>query len=359
MADMAKFDANAVDFWSGHGRNFLRTMGIRKDPSEKVLPWSERGMGPQPVQVAPAPAMQLAPSHESSLGIQPTAPRQQVVTQQTPQGIITRFNGDGTKTLSLNQADGGTGRMTMSATAPTGRGIRQSAQAVSAPAYDFQGSSADKARFMRAPASNGETRGYDVSGLNPVMQGYTVNGTPAVGGPPKYRGPESGLGWKTRAKLYDTEMEAYNKATGLNAALDIEQMREAGAGSRALLAAEGVNAGIRQKGDQFALEQQRLGMVDKSTQELQAAQAANQTAQAARGKFIKLKVPDGVDEFGTPKFREVAVDPNKPDTVVDPAGGMRAKEVPAMPTDKKQLSVGQAYLLPNGKKATWDGKQFN
>lgn len=72
---------------------------------------------------------------------------------------------------------------------------------------------------------------------------------------PKYmskdEGIAQGLGWKGRLAKYQADLDSYNKATGNQNALDVEAMREAGAGRRALLQAQGVN-------DQNAIAQQRL-----------------------------------------------------------------------------------------------------
>jgi hypothetical protein len=82
-------------------------------------------------------------------------------------------------------------------------------------------------------------------------------------GMPKYLGPESGLGWQTRLGLYREQVDAYNRATGNAVAMDLEAMRESGAGNRALLQAKGVNdsndiARQRLAGD-MQLNQSRMG----------------------------------------------------------------------------------------------------
>lgn len=125
-------------------------------------------------------------------------------------------------------------------------------------AYSFQGSAADAVKFgapVARPAPTRSMLGEQSGDYRDVRDRYEAAKAKASLATPQYLGPESGLGWKTRAKLYDTQMDAYNKATGNQTSMDIEAMREAGAGQRALLAASG-------EGERSALERQRLGMAE-------------------------------------------------------------------------------------------------
>ena len=120
--------------------------------------------------------------------------------------------------------------------------------------YSFQGSAADAARFG-APVSRPAPTVATQAASEPLM--YRQIRDDRGGGSevevPKYLGPESGLGWQTRMKKYEAELDAYNKATGNRAQMDIEAMRQAGAGRQSLLQAQGIS-------ERNAIDRQRLGM---------------------------------------------------------------------------------------------------
>jgi len=115
---------------------------------------------------------------------------------------------------------------------------------------------------------------------------------------PKYKGVESGLGWKTRLGIYKEDMDAYNKATGNQTAMDIEQMRESGAGSRAQMAAkvqtDQNNLSVRGQdiqNQQFGEQQERLGALDEL--DIQGKQGALDDASIMReARNTLLKNPN-------------------------------------------------------------------
>lgn len=142
--------------------------------------------------------------------------------------------------------------------------------------YSFHGTAADGAAFMEPTGVNANSLAAMKDQFNRMNPEYIPAAKPAPAmEAPKYLGPESGLGWKTRAKIYGDQMDAYNRATGNKTALDVEGMREAGAGSRAALVAQGVmekNAIDRQQVDQVG-QQFREGAALRGT-ELEAKQLA-------------------------------------------------------------------------------------
>ena len=103
--------------------------------------------------------------------------------------------------------------------------------------YSFEGSGADFAKFAQRPtrpAQNGSNVSNEPMLYQQVRDRYESNSMDL----PKYLGPESGLGWQTRLKKYEADIDAYNKATGNQTAMNIEAMREAGAGQRSLVQAD-------------------------------------------------------------------------------------------------------------------------
>ena len=123
--------------------------------------------------------------------------------------------------------------------------------------------------------------------------------------PPKYMSKEEGmaqgLGWKGRLAKYQTDVETYNKATGNKNAMDIEAMREAGAGNRALLQAQGVNdqnAIAKQRlGGELALNQANIDAKDVEQQKGQFEIEALRTAQQARDEYIKNPTPENEQKY--------------------------------------------------------------
>ena len=120
------------------------------------------------------------------------------------------------------------------------------------------------------------------------------NGNP-LSAAPKYLGLESGLGWKTRLGIYKEQMDAYNRTTGNQAAMDVEAMRESGAGARALLTAKGVNDAnqiARQRlVDDAALNSARIGTEGINQQKGQMEVDAMGRIKAAQEAYAKDPSP--------------------------------------------------------------------
>ena len=99
-----------------------------------------------------------------------------------------------------------------------------------------------------------------------------------AGGQPRYmtaaEGAAHGIGWKGRLAKYRADVDTYNQATGNQVAMDLEAMREAGAGNRALLQAKGVN-------DANAIAVQRL----LGENEVNAARIATEGISQQKGQL--------------------------------------------------------------------------
>lgn len=265
------------------------------------------------------------------------------------------------------------------------------------PGYSFQGSAADAARFNR-PVSSGQARGgvtpgYD--GPSPIDLSHQAwlehSGKAQPAGPqmPQYLGKDSGLGWKTRLGLYKEQMGAYNHAMGQQNALDIEAMREAGAGRRALLNAQGVNdanAIARQRlGGDLALNAAKIGSEQLSQQGQQFSLDAQQRLADVQQRYMAEADPVKRKELSRTmqalmgkeqsKYQIVnhkGTDPNNPlvqtetSYVVNPdnptetwaIGGQQPLPLPKS-RDVKDLRAGATYVNRNGHVAVWTGDGFS
>ena len=177
--------------------------------------------------------------------------------------------------------------------------------------YDFEGSAEDQARFnapMKATIMNGPGLPSDPNN-NSLTDSHNTwlqhSGQAQNSGmqPPKYlsreEGAALGLGWKGRLAKYKEDVDTYNRLTGNQTALDIESMREAGAGRRAYLAALSDNA----KTD---LDRQRLGLAQqKFYGEQEGQELDNQLKQSeliGRSEINTLKASLGKLTPGTPEY---------------------------------------------------------
>ena len=119
--------------------------------------------------------------------------------------------------------------------------------------YSFEGSGADFAKFARQPTRPALQGGNTAASERPIYQQVRDRYEGGRGAEmPKYLGPESGIGWKTRLAKYQAELDAYEKATGNRAAMDLEAMRQAGAGQRSI-----ADANARAAENQAQLAEQR------------------------------------------------------------------------------------------------------
>ena len=288
MAEMtkdqeARLNLAAGQWLGGHFRNFRRSMNPRNnEPMEPVAPWGEArkaiAAAPPPASVVPASAggegtpelPQDAPQrpnvptliNQSKVAVaggaqaaQPAAEQQQAFRSLLGNGITMTGDMQGNRTYTMGtHGQDGYGRMVV----PGGQnamaaqnlvGVRPQAQSP----YSFDGPAEDRARFMRQPTRPAMQDGNTVANERPIYQQVRDRHNGAAGmEAPKYLGPESGLGWKTRLAKYNAELDAYEKLTGQKTAMDLEAMRQAGAGQRSI-----ADANARAAENQAQLAEQR------------------------------------------------------------------------------------------------------
>ncbi len=160
--------------------------------------------------------------------------------------------------------------------------------------YSFEGSGADFAKFAQLPtrpAQNGSNVSNDPMLYQQVRDRYESNSMDL----PKYLGPESGLGWQTRLKKYEADIDAYNKATGNQTAMNIEAMREAGAGQRSLVQADTENQRNQMEQQRF-LAQYPGQVLDN---QIKLDDLANRQEVGALRNQLRTLTP------GTPQYDEI------------------------------------------------------
>lgn len=200
-------------------------------------------------------------------------------------------------------------------------------------------------------------------------------------------GDALGIGWKGRLAKYKEDIDTYNKATGNAAAMDLEAMREAGAGQRAILGAQvqndanaiamqrliGENAmneariateGVNQQKGQLdinqaqnltRLQQQYLGEKDPAKQRLLSQQLL--TMQGKDPKEWQITTREETDPANPmiPKKVSYAVNLQDPTRVVEIGGQGNRGPLP-LPNEASQRKPGQVYMAPSGHLLQWDGK---
>lgn len=212
-----------------------------------------------------------------------------------------------------------------------------------------------------------------------------------AGGQPRYmtaaEGAAHGIGWKGRLAKYREDVDTYNKATGNQVAMDLEAMREAGAGGRALLHAKGVNDGnaiamqrligendvnaariateginqqkgqldINQAQNLTKLQQQYLGEKDPAKQRALGQQLL--TMQGKDPKEWQITTREETDPANPmiPKKVSYAVNLQDPTRVVEIGGQGNRGPLP-LPNEASQRKPGQVYMAPSGHLLQWDGK---
>jgi len=198
--------------------------------------------------------------------------------------------------------------------------------------YSLRGNQGAKEAFMRPAQQSGQQ--YTDRMVGPASPDYGFlkpDSERNAGGAPKYLGKESGLGWKTRLGLYKEQMDTFNKETGNRNALDVEAMREAGAGGRALLAAKGINDRNAIDAQQVQVQRDQLAagapMRQAELEEKQVGLGYSKQVRAMRDKLMASTDPNEQKNLmrqlyaiqGKPdqqKYqianREEPVDPNNP-----------------------------------------------
>lgn len=247
--------------------------------------------------------------------------------------------------------------------------------------YSFEGSAADAMKFgapVATPARviMGQTTGGDYRDVRDRHEAAKAS----LAAVPQYLGPESGLGWKTRMKKYEAELDAYNKASGNKTSMDIEAMREAGAGRRSMMVANEAANRLGEDKRQFNANQAGRDL-DTQTKQMELDAAAQVDAlrkkyaasgdpaekrQIARDIMALSAKPDNSkyqivtqkqpnpSNPGMEIQKNYAVNPDDPSQSFEIGGGTN-NEAPLLPPIPDRV-VGKIYTSPSGKKAVWDGK---
>lgn len=316
MASEAEFNKKALQYLGGHLRNVPRLL-TGQNP-EPVQPWfGSGGQLESMAQSAPSPPQPTAASPPSTglrtLGgsvsanenVQPGSMAQTAAAPVPPTPFRTTLrggmvyeggdNGQRTFTMGTPGQDGYGKVVALGRTGPA-TGVPQQAPASPSGLY-VSGDPEAVARFnapMR-PTIYRSTVGTEggPSTIDMSHQAWLQHSgaAPQGGGlrPPTYlsatEGAAMGLGWKGRLAKYREDMGAYNAATGQQAAFDIAQMREAGAGNIALLQADTANK-------QLAAGQ---GLRDAQTAEANTKAQSGLRLQAAADAVSKAT--PGSDEY--------------------------------------------------------------
>ena len=328
--DEQDFNRRAREYLGGHARNVVNSLTGK--PAEKVRPWfGEGGLRADTSVTQPSPAPTAAANAQPSatvtqaggeqrpgLGVNqgidnparsfllrdrvqsPVAPpntsRVDPV-HQLASGIGYQPMADGSRVYTMGTpGQDGYGKMTVRP--PTGNAGNQTARqlltggttsARTPSGMEVSGPADAVERFMRPVAPPAQQR-LTGNMIQARTADYSFLDGPKDDGRPKYKGGKgSGIGWKTAAKLYQTDMDAWNARQGRQDALDLEAMREAGAGRRSLLQAQGVN-------DANAIAMQRLvgeqglNQARIATEGLTRQQAQMELDRAAQVKDLQARL---------------------------------------------------------------------
>lgn len=179
-------------------------------------------------------------------------------------GISMTQDREGNPTYSMGtQGQDGYGKMTVKRGTGTEANPLARRQLGGNPGLSIAGP-ADAVQRFNAPVSSPVTD-ERLTGrmIGPRSPDYKALDAGGLNSAPKYLGADSGLGWKTRLGIYKEQMDDYRQRSGNDAAMNLEAMREAGAGSRALLAAKGAddaNSIARKRLDgELALNEANIG----------------------------------------------------------------------------------------------------
>lgn len=440
----------AMDALKGYGAKFIRDMNPFRtgQPSQPQGQQAAQTQQPSAVGQTPAPSpqpqseamqaltrspntdtpgQQAARENAGPVNLQPSGIKQALASDPRnirvdngtpPAGMSRTYNQNGTITYSTGEpGKDGYGRMTV--IPGSGRPVSQQSPAqrlASGPMsnattvqgangpYSVSGDPAAVAAFSRpvAPAVgwDGNTSAGEAPAYQQVRARNDTASRLATIQPPEYLGPESGLGWQTRLKKYDNELDVYSKATGQQAQMDIERMREAGAGMRSMQQAQQANDAnaltgrrLKQESDQFSAGQP-LRDAQAQTEQARASQmteennvrkqlatippgspayvAAERRLAALSGRYGEVKQQNvkEVDELidpakpamGTRKAL-VNVNPDGTYTKMQEAGGgtggdkQQKKPLP-LPKSVNDAVDGETYDI-GGKPAKWNAEKQN
>lgn len=426
--DEQDFNRRAREYLGGHARNVMNSLTGK--PVEKVRPWfGEGGLRTEASVTQPSPAPTAAANAQPSatvtqaggeqrpgLGVNqgidnparsfllrdrvqsPVAPpntsRVDPV-HQLASGIGYQPMADGSRVYTMGTpGQDGYGKMTVRP--PTGNAGNQTARqlltggttsARTPSGMEVSGPADAVERFMRPVAPPAQQR-LTGNMIQARTADYSFLDGPKDDGRPKYKGGKgSGIGWKTAAKLYQTDMDAWNARQGRQDALDLEAMREAGAGRRSLLQAQGVNdanaiamqrligenamneariatEGVNQQKGQLdinqaqnltRLQQQYLGEKDPAKQRLLGQQLLTMHGKDPKEWQITTREETDPANPMIPKKVSYAVNLQDPTRVVEIGGQGNRGPLP-LPNEASQRKPGQVYMAPSGHLLQWDGK---
>lgn len=266
-------------------------------------------------------------------------------------GLRTEYNGAGSKTIT-----DGTNKLTTSASTPTGTALKPTTGPQPASlsglranptvkgttvgnGYTFNGSAGDAARFMEPTGVNADTVAAMQSQFAQLNPAPALAKAPTIE-MPKYLGPESGLGWKTRLGKYKEELDAYNKTTGNTAAMNIEAMKEAGAGSRSLLVADTARAGLEADAPLRAAQTNKYNAdagLEQTKTDMQLKLANPNTPPEERARIEKTFA--ALHGTAAPKNHVIA---GQKITVPSKTGGPEEKVLPPQVVDPVSLTYVEA-----------------
>ena len=342
-----EFNKKANEYLSGHGRNFLNSLTGKE--AEKVQPWfgsggvletlnndrnkkkviedvnmqeSKSKVNPvatptlstladiKPIVNSPATIKTAYPSQVADQNARPSAMK-----QYTPEGGMDNvtstapFPKPGSTLLNAGNSNNPRAvpvKLNQLANAGKQTGITRGN------GFEFQGTAEDAAKFM-GPVGNAPQM---VPTGRMIQARSTSDYLPKeqVGlQMPKYLGPESGIGWKTRAKLYEAQMDAYNKAMGNRTNLDIEKMRLNEAGHRTLAQANQWNA-------ENQLNAKKIGsdtaLAETQNEVGKLALLQEQNLQAAKSEYIKNPTEENKIKLNTLLYDPKKSQQQQPDVKV-------------------------------------------
>lgn len=310
---------------------------------------------------------------------------------QLDNGMTLQHDREGNPTYTMGvKGQDGYGKMTVQrgTATPTAGSLSRQSLSSGAPGLQITGPAEAVGRFNRPVGGPGLVPTGRM--LDPVSPDYAFLKGDENSGAPKYLGPESGLGWKTRLGLYKEQMDDYRQRTGQNAAMDLEAMREAGAGARSLLQAKGVNDANAIARDRLMNEQDmnkaRIGTEEILQQKGQAeldiarrvqslADKLNASKDPAERRLLQRELLALQGKADNPKYQivtnEEPLDPANPmlgtkktPYAIDPetresfqVGGVGQEQVEYLeaPRDAKMRRIGIVYNTPKGP-LKWTGE---
>lgn len=349
FAPLTDEDKKSLSYLKQQGASALNSMNPFRETGLPPQPASSPAQGPPVVNTsapsvtdtATAPTIAATPKVKAGnpLATPPASPTAQPGFKTTMgNGMTMEGDNQGNRTYTMGtRGQDGYGRMQVhpGTAQPAGNQLAAPpAPPAAASLYSFQGSAEDAAAFAAPTGVNANSMAAMKAQFNRMNPAYTpapAKSPLSTMEPPKYLGPESGIGWKTRAKLYDTQMDAYNRATGNKTAMDIESMRDAGAGNRAILHAQGVNdanaiAGER-VGGELALNKARIGSESLAQQQAKLGLSRETRLNEVSNQFMKETDPAKKRALGSSLKTLMGKDAVKYQTVtreeaLDPANPM-------------------------------------